>query len=141
MAQGSIMLQIEVEQILSTPVHDLPEVWTVVFASLDSQRTVVREIASEKSHGLMVMGAQNNVMSPALCISSDVATDVWLAFNDPRRPPLILHAPSHAPSPPIDGAALVLLRVRDFGMTVDQHGLLSTNRRIGSHVYLDETIS
>jgi hypothetical protein len=54
---------------------------------------------------------------------------------------LILHGPSHVPSPPVDGAALALLRVRDFGMTVDQHAKISTIRRIGSHVYLDETIS
>ena len=34
MAKGSIMLQIAVEQIFSAPVHDVPEVWTVVFATL-----------------------------------------------------------------------------------------------------------
>jgi hypothetical protein len=141
MAKGPIMLQIEVEQIFSTGVHDIPEVWTVVIASLDTQQTVVREIASEKSHGLAIFGAQNNVILPAIAISSDVATDVWLAFNDPDRQPLILHAPSHVPSPPIDGAALVLLRVRDFGISVDQNALIAMNRRIGSHVYLDETIS
>jgi hypothetical protein len=141
MAKGSIMLQIAVEQTFSGPVNNVPEVWTVVFAALDGQRTVVREIASEKSHAVMVMAAQNNVIVPAIGISQDVATDVWLAFNDLRRPPLILHGPSHVPSPPVDGAALALLRVRDFGMTVDQHAKISTIRRIGSHVYLDETIS
>jgi len=45
------------------------------------------------------------------------------------------------PSPPVDGARLALLRVRDFGMVADQHVVISTIRRIGSHVYLDETIS
>ena len=141
MAKGSIMLQIAVEQTFSAPVHDVPEVWTVVFAALDGQRIVVREIASEKSHAVMVMAAQNNVIVPALGISQDVATDVWLAFDDLRRPPAILHAPSHVPSPPIDGARIALLRVRDFGMTVDQHVVISTIRRVGSHVYLDETVS
>jgi hypothetical protein len=122
-------------------VNNVPEVWTVVFAALDSQHTVVREIASEKSQAVMVMAAQNNVIVPAIGISQDVATDVWLAFNDLRRPPLILHGPSHVSSPPVDGAALALLRVRDFGMTVDQHAAIATIRRVGSHVYLDETIA
>jgi hypothetical protein len=141
MAKGSIMLQIAVEQTFSGPVNDLPEVWTVAFASLDGQRTVVREIASEKSHAVMVMAAQDNVIVPAIGISQDVATDVWLASNDLRRPPVILHAPSHVPSPPIDGSVLALLRVRDFGMSVDQHVRIATIRRVGSHVYLDETVS
>ena len=141
MAKGSIMLQIAVEQTFSGTVSNVPEVWTVVIAALDSQRTVVREIASEKNQGVFLMGTQNNVILPAISISPDVATDVWLAFNDPRRPPLILHAPSHVPSPPINGAALVLLRVRDFGMAVDQHAVISTIRRVGSHVYLDETVT
>jgi hypothetical protein len=141
MAKGSIMLQIAVEQIFSAPVHDVPEVWTVAIAFLDGQRSVVREIASEKSNAVMVLAAQDNVIVPALGISQDVATDVWLAFNDARRPPLILHGPSHVPSPPIDGAAVVLLRVRDYGMSVDQHAVISSNRRVGSHVYLDKTVT
>ena len=141
MAKGSIMMQIAVEQSFSGTVSNVPEVWTVVFAALDSQRTVVREIASEKNQGVFLMGTQNNVILPAISISPDVATDVWLAFNDLRRPPLILHGPSHVSSPPVDGAALALLRVRDFGMTADQHVTISTIRRVGSHVYLDETIA
>lgn len=139
MAKGSIMLQIAVEQIFSTPVSQVPEIWTVVLASLDGERSVVREIASEKNQALMVMGAHENVVLPALAISDNVSTDVWLAFSDPRRPPTILHAPSHVPSPPTDGARLVLLRVRDFGMSVDEHGLIAMIRRVGSHLYLDET--
>ena len=71
-------------------------------------------------------------------LPSTEETDVWLAFDDLRRPPAILHAPSHVPSPPIDGARLVLLRVRDFGVSVDQHAVVSSIRRVGSHVYLDE---
>jgi hypothetical protein len=141
MAKGSIMMQIAVEQTFSGTVSNVPEVWTVVFAALDSQRTVVREIASEKNQGVFLMGTQNNVILPEFSISPDVATDVWLAFNDLQRPPLILHGPSHVSSPPVDGAALAFLRVRDFGMTADQHVTISTIRRVGSHVYLDETIA
>ncbi len=141
MAKGSIMLQIAVEQTFGAPVTDIPEVWTVVLTGLDGDQTVVREIASEKNHALLLMAAQNNVIVPALGLSQDVATDVWLAFNDLRRPPAILHGPSHVPSPPVDGARLVLLRVRDFGITVDSTIGMSSVRRIGSHVYLDETES
>ena len=141
MAKGSVMLQIAVEQRFAAPVTDIPEVWTVVLTGLDGDQTVVREIASEKSHALLLMAAQNNVIVPALGLSQDVATDVWLAFNDLRRPPAILHGPSHVPSPPIDGARLALLRVRDFGITVDSHVGMSSVRIVGSHVYLDETES
>jgi hypothetical protein len=49
MAKGSIMLQIAVEQTFAGPVNDLPEVWTVVLAGLDSQHTVVREIAARRT--------------------------------------------------------------------------------------------
>jgi hypothetical protein len=139
MAKGSIMLQIAVEQTVAGPVIDLPEIWTVVLSGLDGDRSVVREIATEKNHAVMLMATQNNVIVPAMDLSDDAATDVWLAFNDLRRPPAILHAPSHVPSPPIDGAALVLLRVRDFGATVSSNLGMSSVRRIGSHVYLDET--
>jgi hypothetical protein len=141
MAKGSIMLQIAVEQTVAGPVTHIPEVWTVVVAGLDGDQTVVREIASEKSHALLLMATQNNVIVPALGISQDVATDVWLAFNDLRRPPAILHGPSHVPSPPVDGARLALLRVRDFGLTAQGPVGMSSLRRIGSHVYLDETES
>ena len=51
MAKGSIMLQIAVER---------------TFSGLDGRRTVVREIASEKSHAVMVLAAQNNVVVPAM---------------------------------------------------------------------------
>ena len=141
MAKGSIMMQIAVEQTFSGTVTNVPEVWTVVFAALDSQRTVVREIASEKNQAVILIAAQNNVIVPAISSTSDVATDVWLAFNDLQRPPLILHGPSHVSSPPVDGAALALLRVRDFGLTAGQNMTISTIRRVGSHVYLDETIA
>ena len=139
MAKGSIMLQIAVEQEFGATVTDIPEIWTVVLSGLDGDRSLVREIASEKNHALAMVATQNNIIMPVLEISQDAATDVWLAFNDLRRPPAILHAPSHVPSPPIDGAALVLLRVRDFGITVQPVLGMASVRRIGSHVYLDET--
>ncbi len=50
MAKGSIMLQIAVEQLLSPMVTSAPEIWAVAVNSLDGNRTIVREIATEKSH-------------------------------------------------------------------------------------------
>jgi hypothetical protein len=105
---------------------------------LDGDTTVVREIASEKNQALFVIAAQNNVIVPAVAVSPDVATDVWLAFDN-RQHPAILHGPSHVDSPPMQGARLALLRVRDFGMSADPHVVTSSGRRVGSHVYLDET--
>jgi hypothetical protein len=57
-----------------------------------------------------------------------------------RRSPAILHAPSHVSSSPIDGARLVLLRVRDFGYSFDSHARFVLGRRVGSHAYADEVL-
>ena len=138
MAKGRIMLQIAVEQIFSAPVSEVPEIWTVALTGLDGDTTVVREIASEKNQALFAIAAQNNVIVPGVAVSPDVATDVWLAFDD-RRPPAVLQGPSHVNAPPIQGARVALLRVRDFGMAAEQPIVMSSGRRVGSHVYLDET--
>jgi hypothetical protein len=140
MAKGSIMLQIAVEQIFSAPVTHLPEVWTVALQSLDGDRTIVREIATEKSQAAYLWATDSGHESGELALSDGALSDLWLVFPDLRRPPKILHAPSHVPSPPIDGARLVLLRVRDFGFTVESPGVFSTVRRVSSHAYVDEVL-
>src|SRR5712692_5837858 len=138
MAQGSVMLQLEVEQITAAAVSHVPEIWTVVIDYLDGGQTTVREIASEKNSFFYGWGG-DQIQYGALAISSDsVATDLWLAFPSLRQPPAILHAPSHVPSPPLNGAVIALLRVRDFAFTVSSPGLFVYGRRIGSHAYLDE---
>src|SRR5688500_12430625 len=139
MAQGSLMLQIAVEQTFAGTITHLPEVWAVALQSLDGDRTVVREIAGEKSQAIWLMATVNNFEPGDLSISDHALSDLWLVFNDLRRPPKILHAPSHVNSPPIDGAVLALLRVRDFGLGVNAPGALSTVRRVSSHAYFDET--
>jgi hypothetical protein len=140
MAKG-IMLQIEVEQIFSAPVTTLPEVWSVALESLDGNRAIVREIASEKSQGIYLFATSSDYVAGDFEMTSSVMTDVWLVFNDLRRPPRIFHAPSHVASPPTVGARIVLLRVRDFHFGVDSPGVFSTLRRIGSHAYVDEVLA
>ncbi len=138
MAKGSIMLQIAVEQIFSAPVTDLPEVWIVAWQSLDGDRTIVREIATEKSQAAYLWATDAGPAAGEFAMSDGALSDLWLAFPDLRRPPKILHAPSHVPSPPIDGPVLVLLRVRDYGFAVESPGVFSTVRRVSSHAYVDE---
>jgi len=141
MAKGQIMLQIEVEQHFGAPVTDLPEVWSVALDFLDGNKATVRELASEKSQGVYIFATDEEHASGDFEMTSSVMTDLWLVFNDLRRPPRIFHAPSHVVSPSTTGARIVLLRVRDFGFSVDSPGVLSTIRRVGSHAYVDEVLA
>ena len=141
MAQGSLMLQIGVEQTFAGTITNLPEVWAVALHSLDGKRTIVREIAGEKSQAIWLMATVNDYEPGTMSISDHALSDFWLVTNDARRPPTILYGPSHVNSPPIDGAVIALLRVRDFGLTVNPPGALSTVRRVSSHAYFDETIA
>jgi hypothetical protein len=136
-ARGRLMLQISVEQTFAGSITQLPEVWAVAVESLDGERTVVREIAGEKSQAIWLMATVNNFEPGELSISDHALSDFWLVFGD-RRPPKILHAPSHVDSPPIDGARIALLRVRDFQVSVNPPGALATVRRVSSHAYFDE---
>jgi hypothetical protein len=141
MAKGQIMLQIEVEQVFGAAVTDLPEVWSVALENLDGNKAIVRELASEKSQGVYIFTTDEHHMSGDFEMTSSVMTDLWLVFNDLRRPPRIFHAPSHVSSPPTIGARIVLLRIRDFHFSVDSPGVFSTVRRVGSHAYVDEVLA
>ena len=137
MARGRIMLQIDVEQILSPAVNDAPEVWAVALDFLDGERTTVREIATEKSHQFYGWADEEHEFGE-LDFAQFGLTDLWLVFPSERRPPKVLHAPSHVTSPPIDGAKIVLLRVRDWGFSFDAPAKFVLGRRVGSHAYVDE---
>lgn len=141
MARGKLMLQIAVEQTFAGTITDLPEVWAVVLEPLDGERTVVREIAGEKSQAIWLMAQADDYEPGELSISDHALSDLWLVFDELRRPPKILHAPSHVDSPPVDGARMALLRVRDFGMHVHPPAGMSTVRRVSSHAYFDESAS
>ena len=132
MAKGKMMLQLAVEQVLGADVVSAPEIWAVAIDFLDGDTVTVRELATEKI-GLF---SGNGHLSPALAISSASGlTDLFLAFPDRLT---VLHAPSHVDSPPITGAQIVLLRVRDFGAAADPPAAFIWGRRSGSHAYLDE---
>jgi hypothetical protein len=139
MAKGRIMLQIAVEQILAAPVTHLPEIWSVAVETLDGDRTIVREIATEKSQGIYIWTSDSDSVPGEFEMGSGALSDLWLVFGD-RRSPTILHAPSHVRSPPVNGAQLVLLRVRDWSFGISSPGLFSTVRRVSSHAYVDEVI-
>jgi hypothetical protein len=141
MAKGPIMLQIAVEQHFAAAVTHLPEVWSVALQSLDGNRAFVREIATEKSHAIYIFTTESGHESGEFEMTGDACTDLWLVFNDLRRPPRIFHAPSHVFSPPTDGARIVLLRVRDFSFTIDSPGVFSTLRCVSSHAYVDEVLA
>jgi hypothetical protein len=139
MAKGRFMLQIEVEQHFGAPVTSLPEIWAVVLEGLDGDRTIVREIATEKSQAMYLWATSSGYEAGQFSLSDGALSDLWLAFSG-REPVKILHAPSHVQSPPFDGARLVLLRVRDYGFTVSSPGVFSTRRLVSSHAYVDETV-
>ena len=138
-AKGRFMLQIAVEQHFSAPVTDLPEVWAVVLEGLDGDRTIVREIATQKSQAIYLFATSSGHEAGQFSLSDNAHSDLWLAFSG-RQPVKILHAPSHVQSPTFDGARLVLLRVRDYGFHVESPGVFSTLRLVSSHAYVDETV-
>jgi hypothetical protein len=139
MAKGPLMLEIAVEQILAAPVTHLPEIWTVALETLDGDRTIVREIATEKSQGIYIWTTDSDAVPGEFEMGSGALSDLWLVFPD-RRPPRILHAPSHVRSPPVDGARLVLLRVRDWSYGIGSPGVFSTVRMVSSHAYVNEVL-
>jgi hypothetical protein len=141
MAKGPIMLQIAVEQNFAAAVTHLPEVWSVALQGLDGNRAFVREIATEKDFGIYIFTTESGSEPGVFEMTGDACTDLWLVFNDPRRPPRIFHAPSHVFSPLTDGARIVLLRVRDFSFTIGSPGVFSTYRCVSSHAYVDEVVA
>jgi hypothetical protein len=110
----------------------------VAIEYLDGDRTIVREIATEKSQAIYLWTTDPHYDYGQFALSDNAVSDLWLVFPQ-RDPPKILHAPSHVPSPAIDRAAVCLLRVRDYGFTVSSPGVFSTIRRVSSHAYVDET--
>jgi hypothetical protein len=61
-----------------------------------------------------------------------------LLLHSERKEPEVFYGPSHLNSPTVTGAGLAILEVSDFTLTGSEP-VLSVFRRIGAHVYLDET--
>lgn len=135
MAKGSLMLGIEVVQVVTTGVLNVPEIWSVVFEPLDGDRTTVREIATEKVENLSGSHLERFATS-----TESAFTDVFLVSNDREKPLKVVHGPSFVPSPTFAGRRMVLLRVRDMGYQVVSPGSLVMARGIHAHTYVDETV-
>ena len=85
MAQGSLMLQIGVEQTFAGTITNLPEVWAVALHSLDGKRTIVRESAGEKSQAIWLMATVNDYEPGTMSISDHAPpspgtsqAEIWL---------------------------------------------------------------
>jgi hypothetical protein len=134
MARGSIMLQLEVTQVLDVSVTSVAPIFVQAFELLSAGRTTVREIAMEKIGGI----AASRTSGLPFDISSSGYARLRLIFSERDRGPVIFLAPSHVASPQIDGAGLAILDVIDAGFSVTSPGFLVGARRIGAHAYLDE---
>jgi hypothetical protein len=128
MAKGPLMLQIQAHQYA----HEvaLPILEALVFDTLDGDSTTVREIAVQKDLAIWVGAGDIHMSEQSLC-------QLYLVF--PQDPILVLHAPSHVPSPPISGAGMAILRIADFGFGDDGFPA-SAGRIVSAHAYLDETV-
>lgn len=133
MAKGSIMLQFEVTEVFTPEVTSVPPLYALVFDTLDGDKTTVREIAVEKIRGIAL-----NLHTGSFDASDSGFALLYLVFADRNRPLKIFYAPSHVPSPQIEGAGMAILEVRDFGWTIASPGNISLVRHYGAHAYLDE---
>ncbi len=133
MAKGSIMLQFEVTEVFTPEVTSVPPLFALVFDTLDGDKTTVREIAVEKITSIALNGHTGSYDA-----SDNGFALLYLVFADRNRPLKIFYAPSHVPSPQVEGAGMAILQVRDFGLTIQSPGTISVVRHYGAHAYLDE---
>jgi hypothetical protein len=140
MAKGSIMLQIEVEQIIQTEVSDVPPILVLALDDLDGDQTTIREIATEKNQFFFARDIEGAAGFGWLDFSSESAFTQMILVGG-GNPPVILHAPSHVSSPPFDGYSIAVLRIQDFGFSSPAGNIrFVIGRRVGSHAYLNEVL-
>lgn len=131
MALGSTMLQLVVDQQLAAEVSSVGEIFAETFEILSLGTVTVREIALEKMGG--VAGANSAI--PIDFSNTGFAT-LRLLFPDSKEEVDFL-SPSHVTSPPVSGAILAILEVRDVALTSSETNL-QVARRLGAHAYFDE---
>lgn len=131
MALGSIMLQLVADQELDQDVSTVEPFFAEVFQFLSLGTVTVREIAMEKMGGVAGKGGATPVD-----FSTTGFANLRLLFPSSKEEVLFL-APSFVPSPPVTGAGLAILEVRDVGVTASEN-TLQVLRRFGVHAYLDE---
>jgi hypothetical protein len=130
------MLQFEIIQATDETVTSVAPIFARMFELLSGGKTTVREIAVQKGGGVVASKAPGVV--PFEFGNSGYAR-LRLIFPDPRKEAVGFLAPSHVPSPQIDGAGLAILEIMDVGFSpVTSPGNLAVARSIGAHAYLDE---
>ena len=130
MATTSLMLQLEVEQILSTDVSSVGAILAEAVTFLSGGTVTVTEIAVQKLGG--VFG--DNVATP---IDDSPTGYVTLRLFTGGDNEVDFFAPSSVPSPPVQPALAALLELRDIGFTTPQN-VLQVARKLGAHVYFEE---
>ncbi len=131
MATTALMLQLEVEQQLSTEVSSISEIFAEAATFLNGGTLTVTEIAIQKMGG--VFG--NNAATP---IDDSPTGYVTLRVFTGGKDEFDFFAPSSVPSPPVQPAFAALLELRDAGFTAPQN-VLQVARKLGAHVYFEET--
>src|SRR5215469_2251528 len=131
MATTDLMLQLEIEQQLSTEVSSISEILAEAWTFLNGGTVTVTEIAVQKEGG--VFG--NNVATP---IDDSPNGYVTLRVFTGGNNEVDFFAPSSVPSPPAQPGLAALLEVRDIGFTAPQN-VLQVARKLGAHVYFQET--
>ncbi|WP_232420297.1 hypothetical protein [Nitrosococcus watsonii] len=127
------MIQMEVTEFFDPMITSVPWLFAHAFDTLDGDTTTVREIAAEKLSGVAF-----NRHTGSVDFADGAYTKLFLVFAEQNRPLLSFYAPSHVPSPPIQGAGMAILEIRDSGYSITSPGSISGARIIGAHAYLDE---
>ncbi|ADE14545.1 hypothetical protein Nhal_1394 [Nitrosococcus halophilus Nc 4] len=133
MAKGSIMIQMEVAEFFDPTVTSVPWLFAHAFDTLDGDTTIVREIAAEK-----IGGVAFNRHTGSMDLTDGAYVKLFLIFAGQDRPLQSFHAPSHVPSPGIEGAGMAILEIEDPGYRIDSPGTIAVGRLIGAHTYIDE---
>lgn len=126
----TLMLQLEVEQQLSTEVSAISTLFAETFTFLNGGTITVTEIAVQKEGGIY----GGNVATPINDLPTGYVTlRVFTGGNDD----VDFFGPSSVPSPPVQPGLAALIEVRDIGFTTTQN-VLQVARKLGAHVYFEE---
>jgi hypothetical protein len=135
MATTSFMIQLLTEEYYDPLVTEAYPIEEEAYLFLDpSKSTVIREIAFEQNGGIV---ASHFASALNVGFTNSPFTQVKL-LPVKGETETILYAPSHVPSPPINGMALAILRVTETGVVVDDGAKLAVTRFIGAHAYVDQ---
>jgi hypothetical protein len=127
----TLMLQLEVEQQLSTEVSAISTLFAETFTFLNGGTITVTEIAVQKEGGIF----GGNVATP---INDSPTGYVTLRVFTGGNNEVDFFGPSSVPSPPVQPGLAVLLELRDAGFTAPQN-VLQVARKLGAHAYFEET--